>query len=78
MLIEPWLPSSRASASCRSRAWRRASSDWKPDFGAPPAGYQLKIEPQAPFDAQAHYLRRFEVLSEAAGYTAHAQAFDTE
>ncbi|MBW8816499.1 MAG: HD family hydrolase [Caulobacterales bacterium] len=47
-------------------------------FGAPPAGYSLKIEPQAPFDAQAHYLRRFEVLSEAAGYRSHAQAFDTE
>jgi len=47
-------------------------------FGAPPAGYHLKIEPQAPFDAQAHYLRRFEVLSEAAGYRTHAQAFDTE
>lgn len=47
-------------------------------FDAPPAGYALKIEPQAPFEAQAHYLRRFEVLSEAAGYTSHAQAFDTE
>ncbi len=47
-------------------------------FGAPPAGYDLKIDPQAPFDAQAHYVRRFEVLSEAAGYTSHAQAFDTE
>lgn len=47
-------------------------------FGAPPAGYTLAIEPQAPFDAQAHYVRRFEVLSEAAGYTSHAQAFDTE
>jgi uncharacterized protein len=47
-------------------------------FDAPPAGYHLKIEPQAPFDAQAHYLRRFEVLSEAAGFTPHAQAFDTE
>jgi 5'-deoxynucleotidase YfbR-like HD superfamily hydrolase len=47
-------------------------------FGAPPAGYALKIEPQSPFDAQAHYLRRFEVLSDAAGYTPHAQAFDTE
>jgi 5'-deoxynucleotidase YfbR-like HD superfamily hydrolase len=47
-------------------------------FGAPPAGYRLKIEPQAPLEAQAHYLRRFEVLSEAAGYVAHAQAFDTE
>ncbi len=47
-------------------------------FDAPPGGYHLKIEPQAPFDAQAHYLRRFETLSEAAGYKTHAQAFDTE
>lgn len=47
-------------------------------FGAPPAGYSLKIEPQAPFDAQARYLHRFELLSEAAGYRPHAQAFDTE
>lgn len=47
-------------------------------FGAPPAGYDLRIEPQAPFDAQAHYVRRFELLSEAAGYSPHAQAFDTE
>lgn len=47
-------------------------------FGPPPAGYSLTIEPQAPFEAQAHYVRRFEVLSEAAGYVSHAQAFDTE
>jgi hypothetical protein len=47
-------------------------------FGAPPEGYTLTIEPQAPFEAQAHYIRRFEVLSEAAGYSPHAQAFDTE
>jgi 5'-deoxynucleotidase YfbR-like HD superfamily hydrolase len=47
-------------------------------FDAPPAGYSLKIEPQAPFEAQAHYLRRFEILSEAAGYVRHDQAFDTE
>src|SRR5262249_40233687 len=47
-------------------------------FGAPPNGYRLKIDPQAPADAQAHYLRRFEVLSEAAGYMPHALAFDTE
>ena len=47
-------------------------------FGAPPAGYALKIKPQAPFDAQAHYVRRFETLSEAAGYVRHDQAFDTE
>jgi 5'-deoxynucleotidase YfbR-like HD superfamily hydrolase len=47
-------------------------------FGAPPAGYALRIEPQAASDAQAHYLRRFEILSEAAGYRRHDQAFDTE
>jgi len=47
-------------------------------FGAPPPGYSLRIEPQAASEAQAHYLRRFEVLSEAAGYRPHAQAFDTE
>src|SRR5918993_1306727 len=47
-------------------------------FDAPPAGYHLKIEPQAPSEAQAHYLRRFEILSEAAGYVRHDQAFDTE
>jgi len=47
-------------------------------FDAPPAGYTLKIEPQAPGEAQAHYLRRFEILSEAAGYVRHDQAFDTE
>ena len=47
-------------------------------FDAPPAGYTLRIEPQSPFDAQAHYLRRFEILSEAAGYVRHDQAFDTE
>jgi 5'-deoxynucleotidase YfbR-like HD superfamily hydrolase len=47
-------------------------------FGPPPPGYLLKIEPQAPADAQARYLHRFELLSEAAGYRPHAQAFDTE
>ena len=47
-------------------------------FDAPPAGYTLKIEPQAASVAQAHYLRRFEILSEAAGYARHDQAFDTE
>lgn len=47
-------------------------------FDPPPAGYTLTIEPQSASDAQAHYLRRFEVLSEAAGYHPHAQAFDTE
>jgi 5'-deoxynucleotidase YfbR-like HD superfamily hydrolase len=47
-------------------------------FGAPPAGYALKITPQAAAEAQERYLHRFEVLSEAAGYRPHAQAFDTE
>jgi uncharacterized protein len=47
-------------------------------FDAPPAGYSLRIDPLAPFEAQARYLQRFEVLSEAAGYRPHAQAFDTE
>jgi uncharacterized protein len=47
-------------------------------FDGPPAGYHLKIEPQPAGEAQARYLHRFELLSEAAGYRAHAQAFDTE
>jgi hypothetical protein len=47
-------------------------------FGAPPRGYRLTIQPQAPAEAQGGYLRRFEVLSEAAGYIPHALAFDTE
>jgi 5'-deoxynucleotidase YfbR-like HD superfamily hydrolase len=47
-------------------------------FGAPPPGYTLRIEPQPAAEAQAHYLRRFEILSEAAGYMRHDQAFDTE
>jgi 5'-deoxynucleotidase YfbR-like HD superfamily hydrolase len=47
-------------------------------FGAPPAGYVLKITPQAAAEAQERYLHRFELLSEAAGYRPHAQAFDTE
>jgi Predicted hydrolases of HD superfamily len=48
-------------------------------FGPPPAGYALKIEPQAPFEAQDRYLHRFEALSEAAGYRpGAAQAFITE
>ena len=47
-------------------------------FGAPPDGYRLKIEPQAPFDAQDRYLHRFETLSEAAGYRPAASAFVTE
>ena len=46
-------------------------------FAVPPVGYRLTIEPRAPFDAQADFVRRFEVLSEAAGYRVHGQASDT-
>jgi 5'-deoxynucleotidase YfbR-like HD superfamily hydrolase len=43
-------------------------------FGAPPAGYTLRIEPLAPTQAQARYLERFQVLTQAAGFA----AFNTE
>lgn len=47
-------------------------------FDAPPAGYSLTIDPQPPAVAQARYLERFHLLSEAAGYMPVAAAFDTE
>jgi len=47
-------------------------------FDAPPAGYSLTIDPLPPAQAQDRYLQRYAVLSEAAGYRSHAQAFDTE
>jgi 5'-deoxynucleotidase YfbR-like HD superfamily hydrolase len=47
-------------------------------FGAPPPGYRLTIEPLAPREAQARYVQRFHVLSEAAGFAGAASAFDTE
>jgi 5'-deoxynucleotidase YfbR-like HD superfamily hydrolase len=48
-------------------------------FGAPPPGYVLAIEPQAPREAQARYVQRYHVLSEAAGYAVSGPAaFDTE
>ncbi|HEY2750565.1 MAG TPA: HD family hydrolase [Phenylobacterium sp.] len=47
-------------------------------FDAPPKGYSLTIEPLSPALAQERYLHRYEILSEAAGYQPHAQAFDTE
>jgi uncharacterized protein len=47
-------------------------------FGPPPAGYSLIIEPQAPKEAQARYVQRFNTLSEAAGYRASASAHVTE
>ncbi|MDP3176220.1 MAG: HD family hydrolase [Phenylobacterium sp.] len=47
-------------------------------FGAPPAGFHANVEPVTPAIAQARYVHRFELLSEAAGFTSAAQAFDTE
>jgi hypothetical protein len=47
-------------------------------FGAPPKGYALTIDPLPPAAAQARYLERFHLLSDAAGYTPGAGAFDTE
>jgi 5'-deoxynucleotidase YfbR-like HD superfamily hydrolase len=47
-------------------------------FGAPPEGYHLHIEPLAPAQAQARYVQRFHLLSEAAGFARTAAAFDTE
>jgi 5'-deoxynucleotidase YfbR-like HD superfamily hydrolase len=47
-------------------------------FGAPPRGYALIIEPQAPALAQARYLERFRTLAEAAGVAPSQAAFDTE
>ncbi len=47
-------------------------------FGAPPAGYDLIIEPQAPSLAQARYLERFRVLAGAVGLLPPADAWHTE
>lgn len=47
-------------------------------FGPPPEGFTLTIDPQPAKEAQEHYVRRFHVLSEAAGYESVAAAFDTE
>ena len=47
-------------------------------FGRPPPNYQLRLEPLGAAGAQARYLQRFQVLSEAAGYAPVAAAFDTE
>jgi 5'-deoxynucleotidase YfbR-like HD superfamily hydrolase len=47
-------------------------------FGAPPKGYNLKIEPLPPSQAQTRYVERFHLLSEAAGYAPSAAAFGTE
>jgi len=47
-------------------------------FGKPLPGFVPNVEPLSTPAAQERYLHRFEVLSEAAGYTKTAAAFDTE
>jgi len=47
-------------------------------FGHPPKGYLITLDPQSAFQAQDHYLRRFHVLSEAAGFEPTPAAFETE
>jgi hypothetical protein len=47
-------------------------------FGSPPAGYRLVIEPLSPKAAQARYLQRCHVLTEAAGFDGAPAAFDSE
>ena len=47
-------------------------------FGAPPKGYVHSVEPLTTAQAQERYLHRFEILSEAAGFTPVNAAFDTE
>lgn len=47
-------------------------------FGAPPEEYDLVIEPLSASQAQARYIQRYHVLSEAAGFAPADAAFDTE
>ncbi|MBV9511708.1 MAG: HD family hydrolase [Caulobacteraceae bacterium] len=47
-------------------------------FGRPPKGFSLALAPLAPAEAQAQYLHRFHLLSEAAGFETAPAAFDTE
>lgn len=47
-------------------------------FGTPLKGFTPSVEPLSTPAAQDRYLHRFAVLSEAAGYTKTAAAFDTE
>lgn len=47
-------------------------------FGAPPKGYDLQIEPLTAALAQAHYIRRYHVLSQAAGFATADAALNTE
>lgn len=47
-------------------------------FGAPPRNFTPDVTPLSPAQAQARYIQRYHVLSEAAGYTGVALAFETE
>ncbi|HWA61178.1 MAG TPA: HD family hydrolase [Caulobacteraceae bacterium] len=47
-------------------------------FGPPPAGYDLVIDPLPAPEAQARFVQRHHVLSEAAGYIPGPVAFETE
>jgi 5'-deoxynucleotidase YfbR-like HD superfamily hydrolase len=47
-------------------------------FGVPAPGFVPSVEPLSTALAQERFVHRFEVLSEAAGYTPTAAAFDTE
>ena len=47
-------------------------------FGAPPTGYDLTIDPLPPAQAQARYVERYRILSEAIGVLPGADAWHTE
>ena len=47
-------------------------------FGAPPAGYDLTIDPLPAGVAQARYVERYQVLAQAVGALAPADAWHTE
>jgi 5'-deoxynucleotidase YfbR-like HD superfamily hydrolase len=47
-------------------------------FGAPPAAYDLTIEPLPPAEAQARYIERYRILSEAIGVLPGPDAWHTE
>jgi 5'-deoxynucleotidase YfbR-like HD superfamily hydrolase len=47
-------------------------------FGAPPEGYHVEIDPLAPGPAQRDYVRRFHLLSEAAGFASAVVRTDPE
>ena len=47
-------------------------------FGAPPAGYDLTIDPLPPAQAQGRYVERYRILSEAMGVLPGPDAWHTE